>query len=42
VLVNAAGWDVLNYIALPLILAAGASLAWLTFASARASGSSRA
>jgi MFS family permease len=41
VLVNAAGWDVLNYIALPLILVAGASLAWLTFASARASGSSR-
>jgi len=28
-LVNAAGWAVLNYIALPLILAAGASLAWL-------------
>jgi len=29
VLVNAAGWDVLNYIALPLIVAAAASLAWL-------------
>ena len=28
-LVNAAGWNVLNYIALPLILMAGASLAWL-------------
>jgi MFS family permease len=42
VLVNAAGWEVLNYIALPLIVAAAASLAWLTFASARASGSSRA
>ena len=29
VLVNAAGWNVLNYIALPLILVAGASLLWL-------------
>jgi predicted MFS family arabinose efflux permease len=29
VLVNAAGWNTLNYIALPLLLAAGASLAWL-------------
>ena len=29
VLVNTRGWDVLNYVALPLILAAGASLAWL-------------
>ncbi len=28
-LVNAAGWNVLNYIALPLLLVAGASLAWL-------------
>ena len=29
VLVNAAGWNALNYIALPLLIAAGASLAWL-------------
>ena len=29
VLINAAGWDVLNYIALPLIALAGASLLWL-------------
>jgi MFS family permease len=29
VLVNAAGWNVLNYVALPLLLAAAASLAWL-------------
>jgi len=28
-LVNAAGWDLLNYIALPLIAVAGASLVWL-------------
>jgi MFS family permease len=28
-LVNAAGWDLLNYIALPLVLVAGASLVWL-------------
>ena len=28
-LVNAHGWDLLNYIALPLILVAGASLVWL-------------
>jgi MFS family permease len=29
VLVNAAGWNVLNYIALPLLVTAAASLAWL-------------
>jgi MFS family permease len=29
VLVNAAGWNVLNYIALPLLVVAAASLAWL-------------
>jgi len=29
VLVNAAGWDVLNYIALPLLVTAGASIAWV-------------
>jgi MFS family permease len=29
VLVNAAGWNALNYIALPLLVVAGASLAWL-------------
>jgi MFS family permease len=29
VLVNAAGWDTLNYIALPLLAIAGASLVWL-------------
>jgi MFS family permease len=28
-LVNAAGWSTLNYIALPLVLLAGASLLWL-------------
>jgi len=28
-LVNAAGWNTLNYIALPLLVAAGVSLAWL-------------
>jgi hypothetical protein len=29
VLVNTKGWEVLNYVAIPFILAAGASLAWL-------------
>jgi MFS family permease len=29
VLVNAAGWNTLNYVALPLIAAAGAAIAWL-------------
>ena len=29
VLVNTRGWEVLNYVALPFILVAGASLAWL-------------
>ena len=29
VLVNTRGWDVLNYVSLPLVLAAGAAIAWL-------------
>jgi len=36
VLVNAAGWQVLNYVALPLILLACASLAWLKLSTGRA------
>ena len=35
VLVNTRGWEVLNYVALPFILAAGASLAWLGIRRAR-------
>lgn len=34
-LVNAAGWNLLNYIALPLILVAGASLVWLKVTKAK-------
>jgi MFS family permease len=29
VLVNASGWNTLNYVALPLIVAAGLAIAWL-------------
>ena len=29
VLVNTKGWDTLNYVALPLVLCAGAAAAWL-------------
>jgi hypothetical protein len=31
VLVNAAGWATLNYLAAPLLVAAGSSAAWLAY-----------
>ncbi len=35
VLVNTRGWDVLNYVALPIIFVSGASIAWLAVRRAR-------